>query len=51
MKYEPDPFKDVSAQERLLMMAMALLGLPALFGAVGLMGLGMHFLRDYFGGP
>lgn len=51
MKYESDPFKEVSSEERLLMMALALFGLPTLFAAVGLMGLGMHFLPGYWGGP
>jgi hypothetical protein len=50
MKFEPDPFKEVSREERTLMMAMALFGLPALFTAIGLMGTWMHFLSDYHGG-
>lgn len=51
MKFETDPFKDVSTQERTLMMAMALLGLPTIFSIVALMGLYMHFLPGYIGGP
>jgi hypothetical protein len=51
MNYESDPFKEVSQEERTLMMAMALLGLPALFSAIAIMGLWMHFLPGYFGGP
>ena len=51
MKYESDPFKEVSREERSLMMAFALFGLPALFSAVAMMGLAMHFLPGYFGGP
>jgi hypothetical protein len=50
MKFESDPFKDVSREERTLMMAMALLGLPALFTAIALMGTWMHYLHDYYGG-
>ena len=51
MNFETDPFKEVSSQERLLMMALALLGLPAIFTIVALMGLAMHFLPGYIGGP